>query len=312
MNKIHPKKNDKGQTVHLTKPSTPSAIETWQDADAVSTVIPDGHMPASANGIDFSPWSGAPTTADGWKALGEASTFNEPPMKTAPGKQPAAGVVTVEADGRVWAVAPSNAFGGYSATFPKGRLDGLSPRASAIREAFEESGLQVELTGYLCDSVRSTTVTRYYTARRVGGNPADMGWESQAVHLVPIGKLSTVVTHQNDKVVITDLLSKLIITYEWGLVSGHRILDTLAGYFSRFGEWPALLTVPIRMYEGLRDKVLSPLGWQLLHRRLEIVSADVSTLHASGHSGQKHTYDTDGPAALRQQASVWLWGADLT
>lgn len=202
MNTIHPKKNDKDQPVHLNKPSTASTIEAWQDADAVATVIPEGQMPASANGIEFSQWGGAPTTADGWKALGEASTFDEPPMKVVPGKQAAAGVVTVEADGRVWVVAPSNAFGGYSATFPKGRLDGLPPRAAAIREAFEESGLQVELTGYLCDSERSTTVTRYYTARRVGGSPADMGWESQAVHLVPMEKLTVVVTHQNDKAII--------------------------------------------------------------------------------------------------------------
>lgn len=207
MSQMHPKKNDKGQPVTLTKPSTPSAAETWSDAHAVATAIPAGQMPASANGIDFSPWRDAPTTADGWKTLGEASSFDEPLMKTAGGKQPAAGVVTVEADGRVWVVAPSNGFGGYSATFPKGRLDGLPPRAAAIREAFEESGLQVELTGYLCDSVRSTTVTRYYTARRVGGNPADMGWESQAVHLVPIGKLSTIVAHQNDNAII-DALQK--------------------------------------------------------------------------------------------------------
>lgn len=52
-------------------------------------------------------------------------------------------------------------------------------------EAFEESGLQVELAGFLCDSVRSTSVTRYCTAKRVGGHPGDMSWETQAVHLVP-------------------------------------------------------------------------------------------------------------------------------
>ena len=207
MSQIHPRKNDKGKAVHLTKPSTPSAIEAWQDAEAVATVIPDGLMPANANKIDFSPWDDAPTTADGWKTLGEASTFDEPQMKTVSGKQAAAGVVTIETDGRAWVVAPSNAFGGYSATFPKGRLDGLPPRAAAIREAFEESGLQVELTGYLCDSERSTTVTRYYTARRVGGNPADMGWESQAVMLVPAEKLSSVTQHPNDQAVVQAVLT---------------------------------------------------------------------------------------------------------
>ena len=61
------------------------------------------------------------------------------------------------------------------------------------------------LTGFLCDSVRSTSVTRYYTARRVGGHPADMGWESQAVHLVPRNLLSVVVAHPNDQGVLQAL-----------------------------------------------------------------------------------------------------------
>lgn len=207
MSQIHPRRNDHGQVVMINRSSTASPAQAWLDPHAIGTAVPSCPMPAAINGVELSTWRDAPTTADDWKALGEASAFDEPPMNTALGKQPAAGVVTVEADGRVWAVAPTNAFGGYSATFPKGRLDGLPPRAAAIREAFEESGLEVELTGYLCDAVRSTTVTRYYTARRVGGNPADMGWESQAVHLVPMGKLSTVITHQNDKAVI-DALKK--------------------------------------------------------------------------------------------------------
>ena len=75
----------------------------------------------------------------------------------------------------MWAVAPTDGYGGYATTFPKGKLDGLSPRATAIKEAFEESGLRVELTGYLCDIVRTTSVTRYYTARSVGGKAIRCG-----------------------------------------------------------------------------------------------------------------------------------------
>lgn len=91
-------------------------------------------------------------------------------------------------------------------TFPKGKLDpGMGLRANALKEAYEESGLQVVLTGFLCDSVRSTSVTRYYTARRVGGHPGDMCWESQAVHLVPRNLLSSVVTHPNDQGVLQAL-----------------------------------------------------------------------------------------------------------
>jgi hypothetical protein len=53
---------------------------------------------------------------------------------------------------------------------------------------------------------RSTqTYTRYYIARRTGGSPACMGWESQAVHLVPMAQLRQVATHPNDAPVIAAL-----------------------------------------------------------------------------------------------------------
>lgn len=49
-----------------------------------------------------------------------------------------------EADGRVWLVTHSNAYGGYPVTLPKGTQDsGMSLQATALREAFEEAGLAV-------------------------------------------------------------------------------------------------------------------------------------------------------------------------
>ncbi len=50
---------------------------------------------------------------------------------------------------------------------------------------FEAAGLRVRLQRHLVDVKRTQSYTRYYLAERVGGNPADMGWESQAVMLVP-------------------------------------------------------------------------------------------------------------------------------
>lgn len=82
-------------------------------------------------------------------------------------------------------MAPTNQFGGYELTFPKGRLDGKSLQATALCEAHEESGLRVRLLRHLIDVRRSRTYTRYYLAERTGGSPADMGWESQCVMLVP-------------------------------------------------------------------------------------------------------------------------------
>ena len=106
-------------------------------------------------------------------------------MVVKPGLRAASGVVIEEPDGRVWLVSPTNAFGGYKNTFPKGKVDpGLSLQANAIKEAYEESGLRVEITGYLVDVDKTTSTTRYYTARRVGGVPIDMGNESEAVVLV--------------------------------------------------------------------------------------------------------------------------------
>jgi 8-oxo-dGTP pyrophosphatase MutT (NUDIX family) len=118
----------------------------------------------------------------------------------------AAGAVVVEPDGRIWLVAPSNGFGGYQVTFPKGRVDkGASMRATAIKEVWEESGLLVKLTGYLGDFVRTQTYTRFYIAHRVGGSPCDMGWESQAVHLVPISKAYGLLNRRTDRDVLKAL-----------------------------------------------------------------------------------------------------------
>jgi len=196
---IHPKKNEYGQPVSLSAPSAPTAPGSWLDPLQTATVVPGGALPASLNGIAFQPCE-APVDDAGWSAAaGDEPLFDEPGFEPAPGKRVAAGVVIEEPDGRVWVVHPSNAFGGYPATFPKGTRDpGMSLRATAIREAWEESGLRVVLTGFLADLVRSQSKTRYYRARRVGGCPADMGWESQAVSLVPRTQLGELLANPND------------------------------------------------------------------------------------------------------------------
>jgi ADP-ribose pyrophosphatase YjhB (NUDIX family) len=208
MKHLHPRTDDQGRQVELKSPSQPTTLSSWADTSQIATVMPDGPMPASLNGIALAAWADAPTTAAGWGELArlDAQEFAEPPMVNVPGKTAASGVVVLEDDGRVWVVSPSNGFGGYVNTFPKGTLEpGIGLRANALKEGFEESGLRVVLTGFLCDSVRSTSVTRYYTARRVGGHPADMGWETQAVHLVPRDQLASFVSHQNDQVILQSL-----------------------------------------------------------------------------------------------------------
>lgn len=197
--KLHPRRDDSGQPVYLHRPSTASPQWTWHDSRSVAAILPEGNLPDKLIKTPFYPWSDAPTSPCGWERLASAGIFTEPEFKLPDGKKAAAGVVIIEEDGRVWAVAPSNAFGGYQATFPKGSRDpDMSLKATALREAYEETGLGVTLCAHLCDVARSTSYTRYYLARRIAGHPADMGWESQAALLIPTDLLSKVLTNAND------------------------------------------------------------------------------------------------------------------
>jgi ADP-ribose pyrophosphatase YjhB (NUDIX family) len=214
MKTFHPRQNETGQAVELKQPNQPSALVAWNNSNEIATATPNSSMPESLLGLNVASWTRAPTEAVGWEQLVTGISTDEPVMRLVTGKPPASGAVVIESDGRVWVVSPSNCFGGYTNTFPKGKLDStdvLSLRANALKEVFEETGLQVELTGFLCDSERSTSLTRYYLARRVGGNPADMGWESQAVHLVPMSLLEKFTTHHNDQQILKMLMAMTLI-----------------------------------------------------------------------------------------------------
>jgi N-formylglutamate amidohydrolase/ADP-ribose pyrophosphatase YjhB (NUDIX family) len=202
---FHPRLDSEGKQHRLKAPSQPSPLSNWELPSSIATTIPDGPRPSILNGLPFEPWLGSPSSRTEWASVPGQGTFSEPPFPQT-SMEHAAGVVILEADGRIWTVSPSNRFAGYRNTFPKGRSEpGLNYRATAIKEAFEESGLQVALTAWLVDVSRSTTLTRYYLARRVGGDPTTMGWESQAVHLVPLAQLSTHASHANDLKILAAL-----------------------------------------------------------------------------------------------------------
>lgn len=202
---FHPRNDDHGKPVALKSPSLATPLESWHQADTVACVVPDGPMPAQLHDIPVVHWQEAPTSDAGWEALASQSSIFEPPFVAPAGYRKSAGVVVREPDGRYWVVAPSNGFGGYPASFPKGTLEGKSAQATALVETFEESGLQVRLLAHLIDVKRSTSYTRYYLAERLGGNPADMGWESQAVMLVPSTHLGLVLTNKNDHPILEAL-----------------------------------------------------------------------------------------------------------
>lgn len=204
----HPRRGENGERVVIKNPSHASAPSTWHSPNSVATFVPNGDFPASLNGIPLTKWREAPMTNLGWNFVdGINDDLDEPPLHVPPGKKPAAGVIIEEADGRVWLIAPTNAFGGYEASFPKGTAEHeLSLQANALKECFEESGLQVEITGFVGDFARTTSVARMYRARRVGGSPADMGWESQAVHLVPKNKLAEYLNMESDHAVLPSII----------------------------------------------------------------------------------------------------------
>jgi 8-oxo-dGTP pyrophosphatase MutT (NUDIX family) len=195
---FHPCPNDAGVAVAIHRPSLPTPLVNWEDASAHATVIPGGAMPTMLNGLAPAPCALVlPSFED---------AVPEPEFILPAGLKAAAGAVVIEDDGRVWLVAPTNGFGGYAATFPKGRVDpGASLQHTAVREVFEESGLVVRLEAFLLDVRRTQTCTRYYVARRVAGCPSAMGWETQAVHLVPVARLAQIAVHPNDAAIIRAL-----------------------------------------------------------------------------------------------------------
>jgi hypothetical protein len=201
----HPRRDETGKLVEIRSPSTATSLETWHQPAAIARVIPNGPMPKMINGVAVKSWADSPKTAKGWEDLAAISRVDEPAFQVPTGYNKAAGVVLREPDGRVWVVAPTNGYAGYKATFPKGTMDGKSAQATAMIEAFEESGLQVRLLRHLADVKRTQSYTRYFLAERIGGNPADMGWESQAVLLVPSGQLHQVLNSQYDVPVIEAL-----------------------------------------------------------------------------------------------------------
>lgn len=201
MSAIHPRLDDQGKPVVIHHPSTATPVSTWGNSAAVAAALPNGDMPAELNNVPFVAWQ-APFDDAGWDVLARSMPFHEPEFVCPAGLKPAAGAVVIEPDGRCWAVAPTNRFGGHAHTFPKGRTDGRSLKATALVEVFEEAGLAVELTAWLCDVDRSVTRTRFYLAQRTGGTPAAQGWESQNVVLAPVSELRKLLTHPGDQQVL--------------------------------------------------------------------------------------------------------------
>lgn len=204
--RLHPQRGKNGEPFFLHAPTRPGDAKRFSNSRAVATFTPyDIDLPLVLNGMPLNAWK-PPQTLEGWNAVeGQNSLldigfppFTEGPIPTA------AGVIIEEPDGRVWLMKSSNGFADAHTSFPKGRQDpGLSLQATAIKEAYEETGLKVKLVGVMeKDFQRGPTHIRYYIGRRVGGTPLDMGWESQGLRLVPADQLDLLLPHEYDQQVI--------------------------------------------------------------------------------------------------------------
>lgn len=167
--------------------------------------MPGGDAPATLNGVPMKPWN---PPKEGWAKVGgtDESLEKDWPFEPHPTKKTGAGVLILEDDGRVWLTAPTNAFGGYKNTYPKGTAEsGLTLQQNAIKEAYEETGLKVKIVGVLGDYERDTSKARMYIAQRVGGSPKSMGWESQAMRLAPLKDANVLLNKPHDKEILDDL-----------------------------------------------------------------------------------------------------------
>jgi phosphoglycolate phosphatase len=151
--------------------------------------------------------------------FGESSPYmpgpvevEEPPFQLERGLQPAAGIVVVESDNRVWIYEPHDHHGSHQNAFPKGQVEGESSQLedlhrTAVRETWEETGIHARIIGYLADTSFFGYKNRYYLGERIGGDPCQAHWEAARVKLVPMADLHRFVNVQNDRAVLRLLLS---------------------------------------------------------------------------------------------------------
>lgn len=134
-------------------------------------------QPGTLNGIDF-----APAPPKFWEKVKDVDLNVPLPL---PGKRvDRVGVLIQEPDGRIWIVKPTNEFGDRKYTIPGGSVEpGLTNQQNALKEVWEETGLQVEITGYAGDFEDSNNQNngRLYIGKRVGGAPWDAKIESHII-----------------------------------------------------------------------------------------------------------------------------------
>ena len=92
---------------------------------------------------------------------------------------------------------------------------------------------------------------------------------------------------------------------------GHlaRLLDTLNGFKEKYGHWPTRMHLPAPAVEALRATHLTPLGFQLLKSKLQLVEGKSDKLLAEDDAGLAFDYGKEGWSGKRSPggADEWLW-----
>lgn len=193
---------DKGKTL----------LDELKTGNAPTVTFIKGKKNTSVTGVNGIPFTEIKETPDFAKI--QDTPLREPPFEGIPGKAKSSGIVIVEEDNRVWLVEPTNHYGGYINTFPKGRLEPeLTTQQNAHKEVFEESGLTVNILDYLGDFPAKTTVGRYYMGKRTGGSPLAYGWETQGVRLANLKDADKLVNNPRDRALI-DAVKQRVVQYE--------------------------------------------------------------------------------------------------
>ncbi len=141
--------------------SPPPPRQTWETGKPQPGVV--------VNGV---PFTSAPPKF--WEKTKDVDVGEPPPL---PGKKiNRVGILIQEPDGRVWICQPTNSYGNRKHTWPGGGVEpGLTDQQNALKEVWEETGLQCEITGHLGDFEDSNNGNngRLYIGRRIGGAPWD-------------------------------------------------------------------------------------------------------------------------------------------
>lgn len=326
--KPHPKAGDDGKEVLVHYPSKPSSAATWGDPEATASFVPGSAVPPALNGVAFKPWMGAPRDTAGWASVpGQKPDLDrDNPFEPHPTKYTATGVIIREPDGRVWLTEPTNHFGGYEHTFPKGTAEPeLSMQANAIKEAYEETGLKVRITGIAGDFEKTTSFARFYIAERVGGTPADMGWETQSVKLAAPKHLDKLLNVGFDRSIVDVLRAEQFLKLRGvellAAIQKAKAAGKKGSYNAKQARWPAGtplggqwkgmdgagLTVPPKIAGGLEGKN------QSYYKKAQAayamaVSGQLGPLVDAAMAAKKKA---DADAALGKSSSHVKWHAQV-